>query len=137
MSLGKILVVDDDPDVRKVVRLVLTKAGYEVVEAEHGEQALQLMRTGDHASTVATILSDLQMPQVNGAELIAHFKAHYPTVPYVVMTGSTDFLLTEILMKEGVCDYVIKPVSQTKLLDIIRVSVRLHELRKKQALPQN
>ena len=58
------------------------------------------------------------MPNVNGVEVIRHLKAHYPTVPFIVLTANPDFLLTEILAKDGVCDYLIKPISKEKALGI-------------------
>ena len=127
-----VMIVDDDGDVRQVVRLVLTKAGYRVVEAADGEAAIALLKQASSPDEFATILCDLQMPKVGRAEVIAHLRAHHPTVPFVVITAEREFLLTEILGKQGVCDYLIKPVSKEKLLEAVRVSVRLHELRKQQ-----
>ena len=48
MSLGRVLIVDDEPDLRKAVRLTLTKAGYDVVEAEDGEKGIAAVRSGDN-----------------------------------------------------------------------------------------
>ena len=133
MAAATVMIVDDDPDIRRTVRLVLTKAGYQVVEASDGEAAIAWLRNSNQAKDIATIICDLQMPKINGAEVIAHLRIHHPTVPFVVLTGDRDFLLNEILAKQGVCDYLIKPVSQEKLLGAVRVSVRLHELREKQS----
>jgi FixJ family two-component response regulator len=72
------------------------------------------------------------MPNVNGADVIEHLRTHHPTIPYLVLTADTDFLLNEILAKQGVCDYLMKPVPKEKLLNAVRVSVRLHDLREKQ-----
>ncbi|MGQ0810771.1 MAG: response regulator [Nitrospiraceae bacterium] len=69
-----------------------------------------------------------------GAEVIAYLKTCHPTVPFIVLTAHREFLLTEVLAKQGVCDYLIKPVSEKKLLEVIRTAVRLHELRKQQTL---
>ena len=71
MSLGRILVVDDEADVRKSVRLVLTKAGYDVREAEDGDQAITLIRSNDNPFKVSLIICDIHMPKVNGMEAIA------------------------------------------------------------------
>ena len=136
MAAATVMIVDDDPDIRSTVRLVLTKAGYHVVEASDGEAAIVWLKNSGQAEDIATIVCDLQMPKINGAEVIAHLRAHHPTVPFVVLTGDRDFLLNEILAKQGVCDYLIKPVSQEKLLAAVRVGVRLHGLREKQ-LPTN
>jgi two-component system chemotaxis response regulator CheY len=129
-----VMIVDDDPDVRNVVRFTLTKAGYRVVEAPDGEAALARMKRCGQADGVATVVCDLQMPNTNGADLIGHLRTHYPTVPYVILTGDTDFLLNEVLAKQGVCDYLIKPVPKEKLLNAVRLGVRLNGLREQQAI---
>jgi DNA-binding NtrC family response regulator len=132
MTDATIMIVDDDLEIRNVVGRILTKADYHVIEAVDGREAIDLLSSSPEG-TISTILVDLQMPNVNGAEVIRHVKAHYPTVPFIVLTAERDVLLTEILAKEGVCDYLIKPVSKEKLLESVRVSVRLHRLRKGQS----
>jgi two-component system chemotaxis response regulator CheY len=127
---ARVMIVDDDGDVRQAVTRILTKAGYQVMEASDGEAAIALL--SHSADDIATIICDLQMPKVGGAEVIAHLREHHPTVPFVVLTAERDLLLTEILSKQGVCEYLLKPVSKEKLLDAVRVGVRLHELRVRQ-----
>ena len=134
MEAATVMIVDDDPDIRNVVNFTLTKAGYRVVEASDGEAALARMKSSGGAENIATVICDLQMPNLNGAEVIAHLRTHYPTIPYLIMTADPDFLLNEILAKQGVCDYLLKPMSKEKLLGAVRVGVRLHGLREKQAV---
>ena len=134
MAAATVMIVDDDPDIRSTVRLVLTKAGYHVVEASDGEAAIVWLKNSGQAEDIATIVCDLQMPKINGAEVIAHLRTHHPTVPFVVLTADRDFLLNEILAKQGVCDYLIKPVAKEKLLNAVRLGVQLHRLREKQSL---
>jgi CheY-like chemotaxis protein len=128
-----VMIVDDDPDIRNVLHFTLTKAGYRVVEASDGEAAIARMKSSDQAEDIATIICDLQMPNMNGAEVIAHLRTHYPTIPFVILTADPNFLLNEVLAKQGACDYLIKPMSKEKLLAAVRVGVRLHELREKQS----
>ena len=64
MSMGRVLVVDDEADVRKSVRLILTKAGYDVVEAEDGEKGIATIKADGNALLVDTIVCDLYMPKV-------------------------------------------------------------------------
>ena len=134
MEAATVMIVDDDPNIRNVIRFILTKAGYRVMEASDGEAAIARMEISGGADDIATIICDLQMPKLNGAELIAHLRIHYPTIPFVILTADPDFLLNEILAKQGVCDFLIKPVSKEKLLDVVRVGVRLHQLRERQSL---
>ena len=124
--LGRVLVVDDEPSIRKLVNLSLTKAGYEVVEAQDGEQAIKVLNSDDNPLMVDTILCDIRMPKVNGIEAIAYFRAQYPTVPIVVMTGYPDVDLAVSLMRQGVLDYLVKPVSKDELLTVITKSVDNH-----------
>ena len=124
--LGRVLVVDDEPSIRKLVNLTLTKAGYEVVEAQDGEQAIKVLNSDDNPLMVDTILCDIRMPKVNGIEAIAYFRAQYPTVPIVVMTGYPDVDLAVSLLRQGVLDYLVKPVSKEELLTVITKSVDQH-----------
>jgi two-component system chemotaxis response regulator CheY len=132
MTLGRVLVVDDQVYVRQAVSLVLSRAGYEVVEAEDGGKAIRLMAEDNNGSRVDTIICDLQMPTVDGNEAITQFKRHYPDVPIIIMTGAPDFILTEILKNQGVSDYLIKPVRDQRILEVIRGTVRLRQLRRNQ-----
>lgn len=123
---GRVLVVDDESSIRKPVKLTLTKAGYEVVEAHDGEQAINVLNSDDNPLMVDTILCDIQMPKINGIDAIAYFRTQYPTVPVVVMTGYPDVDLAVSLMKQGVRDYLVKPVSKDRLLAVISKSVDNH-----------
>ena len=136
MEAATVMIVDDNPSIRNIVRVMLTKAGYLVVEAPDGEAAIARLKSADsgQAQDIATIICDLQMPKINGAEVIAHLRTHHPTIPFVILTADPDFLLNEILAKQGVCDYLIKPVSKEKLLNAVRLGVQLHRLREKQSL---
>ncbi|MBI5854304.1 MAG: response regulator [Nitrospirae bacterium] len=133
MTAQRILVVDDDAHIRQVMRLALTKAGFDVLEASDGGEALKLLGTGSTGSEICTIMCDLQMPNVDGNQAIPYFHAQYPEIPLVILTGVPDFILTEALQEEGVCAYLQKPVSNSKLIEVIRQTARLSELRKKPA----
>jgi two-component system chemotaxis response regulator CheY len=123
---GRILIVDDEAAVRKTLALCLAKAGYEVVEAEDGEAAIRAITTGDNALMVDTMLCDIRMPKIDGTEAIAYFRTHHPSVPIVVMTGHPDVELAVSLMRDGVMDYLVKPISKEDLLAVVRRSVDGH-----------
>jgi two-component system chemotaxis response regulator CheY len=133
MNRGRVLVVDDNPYARQAVCLILTKAGYEVIEAEDGQTAMHIMAYEKNPSHVNTVICDLEMPRVSGSETISFFQRNHPLIPIVILTGASDFVLTEVLSRQGVTDYLLKPVSEKRLLEVIRVNVRLHELRRNQA----
>ncbi|HET9962930.1 MAG TPA: response regulator, partial [Nitrospiraceae bacterium] len=87
---GRVLVVDDEPDIRKVVKMTLTKAGYEVIEAENGEKAIEAINTGENRLLLDVVICDIRMPKINGVEAIAYFQREWPRVPIIVLTGFPD-----------------------------------------------
>jgi two-component system chemotaxis response regulator CheY len=122
-SLGVILVVDDEESIRKVSRLALTKAGYEVLEAENGEKAIEVLNSGENPLTVDVIICDIRMPKINGVEAIKYFQTQYPSVKIVVQTGFPDLDLATSLMKQGIMDYLVKPVEKEKFLAAVANAV--------------
>lgn len=118
MGLGRVLLVDDEADIRKSLRLILTKAGYDVVEAEDGEKGVAAIQKSDgDALLVDVIICDLCMPKMNGMEAIAYFHSQFPSVPVIVLTGTPDLLNAEKLkMEQGVVDYLVKPVQPKQLM---------------------
>jgi two-component system, chemotaxis family, chemotaxis protein CheY len=116
---GRVLVVDDEDNIRKLVRMCLSKAGYDVEEAENGEEGEKIIRAKDNPLMVDVILCDIRMPKVNGIEAIAFFQKQFPSVPIVVITGFPDTEMAVDLLKQGVVDYLPKPIDNEKLLDVV------------------
>ena len=124
MAKGKILIVDDEEDVREVIKLHLEQEGYEnLLEAENGEVAIDILRQGDNMVAVALILCDIRMPKVNGVEAIDIFKKEAPGIPVIVVTGYPDAELAAYLMKKGIKDYLVKPVEKKKLVECVNKAV--------------
>lgn len=123
MAQGKVMVVDDEADVREVVRLHLEGAGYHILEAENGEAAISTLCQGDHMVSVGLILCDIRMPKVNGIECIEFLKREAPGIPVIVVTGYPDTEMATSLMKKGVKDYLVKPVEKEKLLATVKKMV--------------
>jgi len=117
--LGGVLVIDDEPDVRRVIRLTLEKAGYYIVEAEDGEQAIQVINEGEHPMVLDVILTDIRMPRINGLEAMTYFQREYPNVPLIVLTGYPDLAMAIRLLNCGITDYLVKPVEHEKLLSAV------------------
>jgi two-component system chemotaxis response regulator CheY len=130
--LGRVLVVDDEEAIRKIAVRSLTKAGYEVVEAENGEHAIAALNSDDNPLMVDAILCDIHMPKINGHEAIAYFRAQYPGVPIVVLTGYPEVDRAVALMRAGVKDYLVKPISKEDLVKVIAKAVECHEILKDQ-----
>ena len=124
MITGKILIVDDEQDVRDVIRVHLNKEGFFTLEAENGEQAIDILRQGDNMMNVGVILCDIRMPKVNGIECIDFLRKEAPGIPVVVVTGYPDTEMATSLMKKGVKEYLVKPVERERLLDVIRRLVK-------------
>ena len=124
--LGRILVVEDEEQVRKPIRLNLTKAGYEVTEVANGTEAIEFLKIDHNACRVDTILCDIRMPRVNGLEAINFFREHCPSIPVVVLTGYPDVDLAASLMRQGVEDYLVKPITREELLSVIDRCVEQH-----------
>ncbi len=112
---GRILVVDDEPDIRKVVRMTLEKAGYQVLEAEDGEKAIEIINTGENRLMLDVMICDIRMPKINGVEAIAYFQKEWPRVPLIVLTGFPDTDMATSFLRQGVVDYLVKPVEGEKL----------------------
>ena len=119
MGKGKILVVDDENDVRDVIRLQLEQKGFNVLEAVDGQDAIDILQSGDNLVNVGLILCDIRMPKVNGVEAIDFLKREAPGIPIVVITGYPDTELATGLMKKGVKDYLVKPVEKSKLMAVV------------------
>jgi len=112
---GRVLVVDDEPLVRNVVRMTLEKAGYEVLEAENGEKAIKAINADENPLVLDVVICDIRMPKINGVEAIDYFRREYPHVSLIVLTGYPDTNMAVSFMRQGV-DYLIKPVEAQKLI---------------------
>jgi two-component system chemotaxis response regulator CheY len=112
---GRVLVVDDEPDIRKVVRMTLQKAGYEVIEAENGEKAIEVINTGENRLVLDTVICDIRMPKIDGVQAIDYFQREYPHVPLIVLTAYANTDMAVSFMGHGVVDYLVKPVETEKL----------------------
>ena len=116
---GRILVIDDESSVRTVVRMTLEKAGYDVVEAEDGEQAIEAINTGENRLVLDAVICDIRMPKINGIEAIDYFQREYPHVPLVILTGYPETEMAVSFLRKGVADYLVKPVDAERLRNAV------------------
>lgn len=119
MPSGKVLIIDDEADVREVLRLHLEGAGFHVLEAENGEEGIKTLRSADNMINVGLILCDIRMPKVNGVECVDFLKKEAPGIPVVIVTGYPDTEMATSFLKKGVKDYLVKPVEKEKLLSVV------------------
>jgi two-component system chemotaxis response regulator CheY len=113
---GRVLVVDDEESIRSLLRMMLTQAGYDVEEAEDGGRAVEILNSGDNPLMVDVIICDIRMPRINGVEAITYFRAQYPSLPVIVLTGYHDEQLAFSLLKQGVVEHIEKPAERDRIL---------------------
>ena len=123
MSKGRMLVVDDEADVRKAVRLILTKAGYDVDEAEDPETGVALVKSGTNKLPVNAIITDLNMPKINEVIVVPYFRSQFPSCPIVVVSGSKMMDRSAKLFKDAGVEFLAKPINQEQLLGAVNKAV--------------
>ncbi|MEZ4225381.1 MAG: response regulator [Polyangiaceae bacterium] len=114
-----VLVVDDSRSIRMLVSKVLKQAGFEVVEAENGKDALAKLA---QASNVQLVITDLNMPVMDGLELIQAIrqKAEHKFTPVVFLTTETEEKKKEQAKSAGATGWIIKPFHPEKVMTVIR-----------------
>ena len=124
MSKGRVLVVDDEADVRRSVRLILTKAGYDVDEAEHPEAGATMVKTGANKLPLSAIITDLSMPTVNEIIVIPYLHSQFPACPIIVLSGSKMLDRSAKLFKDADIQFLPKPINQEQLLTAMKKAVK-------------
>jgi two-component system, cell cycle sensor histidine kinase and response regulator CckA len=110
-----ILIVDDEPNIRSVAEATLTSFGYRTVTAENGKDALQVL--SERSNEIAAVLTDLAMPEMDGAELARSIKRLYPALSVIVMSGFVSDDQAAELTSLGVSDILLKPYTARSLLE--------------------
>ncbi len=116
VSLGRVLIVDDEDSIRSLLRLMLTQAGYDVEEADDGGRAVEVLNSGDNPLMLDAIICDIRMPRIDGVEAIAYFRAQYPSLPVIVLTGYHDEPLASSLRRQGIVEFLEKPAEREQIL---------------------
>ena len=112
----KVLVVDDDPAVRKSIDRVLTGKGYAVITAENGEEALRKLNEEKYD----LVYTDIRMPGMSGLEVAEHVKAQRPWTPVVIITGYGTDAAESRAKAAGVSSFMHKPLSPEMIEDSAR-----------------
>ena len=124
MSKGRVLVVDDEADIRRAVRLILTKAGYDVDEAEHPEAGATMVKTGANKLPLSAIITDLSMPTVNEIIVIPYLHSQFPACPIIVLSGSKMLDRSAKLFTDADIQFLAKPINQEQLLAAMKKAVK-------------
>ena len=117
--MGNILIVEDDPNIRKLVRVNLEKRGYTVSEAEDSHQAITLFQT----VPVDLVLLDLVLPGLSGVDVCAWIRAR-SDIPIIVLSARLEEDLKVAALDAGADDYVTKPFGSEELLARVRAFLR-------------
>ncbi len=117
----RIMTVDDSSSVRQMVGFTLKDAGYEVVEAVDGKDALTKL-----SGTVDMIITDLNMPNMDGIELIRQVRAlpNYKFVPIVMLTTESQAEKKQAGKEAGATGWIVKPFKPDQLLAVVKKVVR-------------
>lgn len=122
MTSGRtnILVVDDEPSMRKLLSIGLTAGGFDVIEATNGRSALALLE--EHRPHLAIL--DLGLPDITGQEILARWRARGVRIPVMILSSRTDEEGIVEALDMGADDYVTKPFGMQELIARIRVALR-------------
>src|SRR5690349_24626970 len=118
----KVLVIDDEPPIRKLLRMGLSTQGYDILEASNGKLALEKLVEGP-----ALIILDLGLPDIQGLELLRMIRGRNESVPIVVLSSRGDEAGKVQALDLGADDYVTKPFGMDELLARMRAALR-HQL---------
>lgn len=113
-----VLLCEDEEGVRYIARAALSKAGYSVLEAEDGREALKLAQ--DHPDAIDLLVTDLVMPQMTGRELAAALRATRPLLGVIIMSGYSSGMIDDATLRDERLDFLAKPFQLTELLRLVR-----------------
>ena len=124
MPANRVLIIDDDESLRKVIGYMLEEAGYDVDRAASAEEGLRLVET----RRPDLVLSDIKMPKRDGIELLGDIKRIDASIPVVILTAFASVETAVEAMKRGATDYLTKPISRDDLTLTVEKTLKLHRL---------
>jgi two-component system response regulator AtoC len=127
----RVLVADDEMNMRRVLEAILRREGYDVVTAANGLDAFAEMNRDIH-----TVITDLKMPGLDGMGLLRKLQTDYPEVPVVMITAHGSVENAVEAVKLGAFDYLEKPFEQEQIRQIVAKAMKTHELARRDARPE-
>jgi DNA-binding NtrC family response regulator len=118
---SKILLVDDEPAMLKMLKWRLETQGYEVISALSGLEALDKI---DHTA-VDFVITDVRMPMMDGLTLVRRIKQQHRYTPCIVMSGHGDMEMSDLAEQAGACGYIHKPIRFEELNGLIQQNLPL------------
>lgn len=135
---ARLLIADDEASLRKVLSASLRKAGFDVVAAKDGQEALELLLAAQKKSSDAfdVVIADVRMPRMDGMELLSAMRTRGIDVPAVMLTahGTVDMAVTAL--KEGAFDFLTKPYERDEVLRVVKKAIGQQAAHLKDASPQ-
>ncbi len=128
--MHKILVVDDELNMRLVLSAMLKKEGYDVLTASDGLAALRILKENDFAA----IVTDLKMPNLDGMGLLERVSLYYPSTPVIIITAHGTIATAVDALKKGAFDFITKPFEQEELKNVIAKAASTKTLSKDDVL---
>ncbi len=125
-SKKRVLIVDDEPNVRLMLQTALESVGYEVIEAGDGQAALERLRGSRASPACDLILLDLLMPKMDGMELLRQLRAQGNIVPVVILTAHGSIPEAVEAMKLGAIDFLAKPLTPDALRRVVAEVIERH-----------
>jgi two-component system response regulator AtoC len=130
-DVKRVLIADDEINIRRVLEAILRRDGYEVVTAANGLEALAGMNRGVH-----TVITDLKMPGLDGMALLRKLSSDYPDVPVVMITAHGSVENAVEAVKLGAFDYIEKPFDQEQIRQIVDKALKTHAFSRRDAHPE-
>ena len=124
----KILIVDDDPTQRRLMRAVCEKGGFPVLQADSGEAAIEMLKTPEGAES-GLVLLDLRMPGLGGMEALKRIKSIREDLPVIVLTAQGGIDTVVEAMQNGASDFFVKPASPERVIVSINNALNIHTLK--------
>ena len=119
MNNFTILTVDDEPNIRTVLRMCLARDGFDVMEAADGKEAIEAIVS--NPLKIHLVITDIRMPIINGLEFIAYLTKEWPSIPIIALTGYPDTEMAVSLIRSGqVKDFLVKPITGDSLIHSVR-----------------
>ncbi|MEK4909819.1 response regulator transcription factor [Niallia sp. FSL M8-0099] len=123
--MAKILVVDDDPHIRELIRVILIKEGFSIMEAEDGEAAMSILEQ----AKIDLIILDIMMPNMDGWTLCREVRTYYPeTMPILMLTAKGETTQKVRGFELGADDYLVKPFAPAELVARVKVLLKRYQI---------
>ncbi|WP_164670741.1 response regulator transcription factor [Virgibacillus doumboii] len=127
--MNTILIVDDDPHMRELLRFYLQKEGYKTVEGDDGKAALDILET----ERIQLAIVDIMMPNIDGYELCGEIRSHYD-IPVMMVTAKGNLADKEKGYIAGTDDYIVKPFEPREVLFRIKALLRRFQMANKELI---